>query len=169
MIKFFHVDFLIFSLAFISSTFILSIYWVKFTVKCSIYLALWLLVLFKYVAPYSLTIFFLTYPSSLWTIWWYSIIVLYCKYFLASHIPISLSNNVFDVDFGSCSNFLSALLCIRSTSSISPRSITGIRHTSDSFSLTLITSSPTWPFVSIVFISHTIFFDFCPHLFYMVF
>ena len=45
---------------------------------------------------------------------WYNIIVLHCKYFLAGHIPLIISAPVVDVDTGTCSNFLSALLCILS-------------------------------------------------------
>ena len=46
-------------------------------------------------------------------------IVLYCKYSLASHIPVSISTLDVYVDIGTCSNCSSALLCILSISSIS--------------------------------------------------
>ena len=77
---------------------------------------------------------------SLLIILWYSIIILYCKYSLAGHIPFSISTPAVDADIGTCSNYLSALLCILSISSISlviilphaasPCSIAGISHNS---------------------------------------
>ena len=112
--------------------------------------------LFDYICCY--TFFFSVYYV------YYDIASLYCIYSLAGHIPVSISTLAIDVDTGTCSNCLSALLCIFTISShslvnilphaVSPCSIAGIRCNSSSFTFTLISSVPSWLFARIAFISN---------------
>ena len=112
--------------------------------------------LFDYICCY--TFFFSVYYV------YYDIASLYCIYSLAGHIPVSISTLAIDVDTGTCSNCLSALLCICTISyhslvnilphTVSPCSIAGIRCNSSSFTFTLISSVPSWLFARIAFISN---------------
>ena len=72
---------------------------------CFVYFPL----LFDYIFYYM---FFIT----VIILWYISIIVLSCKYSFADPIPVSISTPAADVDVETCSNCLSALLCILSIS-----------------------------------------------------